>query len=174
MEIEEVFVVYAFRYLVSNFGNVDSLWFGKIKPIKTFITKQGYLRVSLVINGKQKSFLVHRLVAICFIPNPNDYKEVNHIDGNKLNNHVSNLEWCNRQQNIVHAWKLGLSTAIKGEKHGSAKITEAIVIEIFRLYNVENWTQQRIADHFWISDVLVSSVLRRKSWSTVDIPPEYL
>lgn len=63
----------------------------------------GYLKVSLCYDGKVKNLYVHRLVALTFIPNPNNLPQVNHIDGNKQNNHFSNLEWCTPIENITHA-----------------------------------------------------------------------
>ena len=68
----------------------------------------GYLWVSLCKNGKSKTYSVHRLVAITFIKNPNEFPAVNHIDGNKENNHVSNLEWCTNHENQMHASRNGL------------------------------------------------------------------
>ena len=65
-------------------------------------TVQNYLSVSLFKNGQGKQFYVHRLVAMVYIPNPNNYPEVNHKDENKLNPHVSNLEWCDRKYNIQY------------------------------------------------------------------------
>lgn len=168
--MQELWEDFGERYKVSNFGNVDSLNYrgrGKRKRIISGINNiTGYMQAHITINGTRKTYSVHRLVAICFLPNPNNYKEVNHIDGNKINNHVSNLEWCNHQQNADHAKKLGLNP--KGEKVGNAKITEAIVIQIFRLRNVEKWTQQRIADHFEIDQTTVGQVLRRKRWKHVE------
>ena len=67
-------------------------------------SSNGYLIVTL--DGKQLS--VHRLVATHFLPNPYNYSQVNHKDGNKLNNHYSNLEWCTEKQNIQHAFETGL------------------------------------------------------------------
>ena len=168
--MQELWEDFGERYKVSYFGNVDSLnsrGRGKRKRmIPSINTTKGYLQAHLTINGTKKKYYVHRLVAICFIPNPNNYKQVNHIDGNKLNNHVSNLEWCTCKQNIRKAWELGLNA--KGEKHGRAKLTEAIVIEMFRFRNIEKWTQQRIADHFGICASTVSRILRRKSWKHVE------
>jgi hypothetical protein len=73
----------------------------------------GYSRVGLSKNNKQKFFLRHRLVAETYIPNPNNLPEVNHKDGNKLNNHVNNLEWCTCSENHLHAFKLGLHKPVK-------------------------------------------------------------
>jgi hypothetical protein len=84
---------------VSSRGDV-----GKNKMlVKKYTNDKGYQKVSLF----GKSVSVHRLVAMAFIPNPNDYPEVNHIDGDKSNNDVSNLEWCNRSQNMKHAYAIG-------------------------------------------------------------------
>lgn len=68
----------------------------------------GYSRCSLWLNGSCKEFLVHRLIAKTFIPNPENLPFVNHKDGNKLNNSVSNLEWCSAKGNVNHAFDTGL------------------------------------------------------------------
>lgn len=74
------------------------------KILKGWIQNTGYLTVAL----KNKKYSIHRLVAETFIKNPEKHKTVNHIDGNKLNNKVENLEWCSLQENIKHAYKAGL------------------------------------------------------------------
>lgn len=76
--------------------------------IKGDINNFGYYRVCLWDNKIKKRFFRHRLVAEYFIPNPLNKQFVNHIDGNKSNNNVSNLEWCNKSENEKHAYKLGL------------------------------------------------------------------
>lgn len=63
----------------------------------------GYLQVKIEVDRQSKRYYVHRLVAETFIPNPNNYPDVNHIDGDKSNNDISNLEWCSRKDNIKHA-----------------------------------------------------------------------
>lgn len=84
-------------YLVSNFGNV----FSKYKNgLLKFRDNKGYYNVVLCKNGKRHDKIVHRLVAEAFIPNPNGFKEINHKDENKVNNHVDNLEWCDSKYNL--------------------------------------------------------------------------
>lgn len=91
-------------YKVSSDGKVMSA--NGIR--KAEMSQTGYWRISLWNKGKEKHFFIHRLVAMAFIPNPNNYDLVNHIDGNKLNNNVENLEWCNLSQNVQHAYRTGL------------------------------------------------------------------
>lgn len=117
-EIWKDVIGYEGLYLVSNFGKVKSLDMvlpykrhgknqtrirkGKIlTPVKT---NRGYLRVEMCSNAKAKLNLVHRLVAMAFIPNPNNLTEVNHKDCNKLNNYVGNLEWVSSSENKIHAF----------------------------------------------------------------------
>lgn len=88
-----------YDYEVSSYGNVRNVETGRI--LKQCDNK-GYLRVGLCKNKKQKTFSVHRLVAIMFIPNPNNLPQVNHKDENKHNNHVDNLEWMTQENNLKY------------------------------------------------------------------------
>lgn len=85
-------------YQISNSGNVKSLRTNKI--LKTNMNNCGYKQVILSYKGKIKSKRIHRLVAEAFIPNPNNYQQVNHKDENKINNEANNLEWCDCKYNI--------------------------------------------------------------------------
>lgn len=96
-------------YKVSNTGKVKSFQRNREKFLSDKYYENGYLRASLSKNKKKKKVLIHRLVAETFIPNPENKPEVNHIDGNKRNNNVSNLEWCTRCENVNHAWETGLN-----------------------------------------------------------------
>ena len=84
-------------YQISNFGNIKSLRTNKL--VKAFKNTKGYCQVSLWNNNVKKMFVVHRLVAQEFIPNPNNLLQVNHKDEDKKNNNVDNLEWCSVKYN---------------------------------------------------------------------------
>lgn len=103
MEIWKNIEGYEGMYQVSNEGRVKSLKFGKEKIMKPNKDRNGYLNINLRKDEKRRIFAIHRLVAQAFLPNPNNYEEVNHKDEDKTNNVVSgvntNLEWCNRQYN---------------------------------------------------------------------------
>ena len=100
------------RYQISKFGNVKSL--NERKCILTpSINRKGYKRVNLWDGCKSYPKSVHRLVAIAFIPNPNNLPQVNHIDENKLNNNVDNLEWCDNDYNLIY----GTGRKRAGEKN---------------------------------------------------------
>lgn len=92
-------------YQVSNLGKVKSLKRNKIITPKLI---HSYFSVILYNKKNYKNFRIHRLVAQAFIPNPNNYPQVNHIDGNKLNNSVNNLEWCTQSHNMKEAYRIGL------------------------------------------------------------------
>lgn len=99
---------------VSDMGRVRSLLRGEPYILKATADKKGYLRLRVTINREKFSYKVHREVAKAFILNPNNLPQVNHIDGNKANNAVSNLEWCTNKENAHHALRTGLWTQFKG------------------------------------------------------------
>lgn len=103
------------KYQVSNLGNVRSLNYnntGKIKIMNPHKRKDGYYEIGLSRNAKSRKFLIHRLVATMFLPNPENLLEVNHKDEDKTNNVVDNLEWCDRIYNVNY----GTSSKRKREK----------------------------------------------------------
>lgn len=99
---------YEGRYLISNTGKIISFLRGNVKPIKTGFTKYGYEKVNLHNEGRKKTLLIHRLVALHFVPTVGGKDYVNHIDGVKSNNTVSNLEWVTVSENNKHALENGL------------------------------------------------------------------
>ena len=132
-------------YQVSNLGRIKSLdrmtnnqygeYFMKGRILKNSIIKdKGYCRVSLNNGNGKISKRVHRLVAEAFIPNPENKPEVNHKDGNKLNNCVSDLQWCTNKENIEHSIRTGLKKHCNGCSNSSSKFTEEDIIFIRKNY----------------------------------------
>jgi hypothetical protein len=119
-------------FQISNFGRVKSLErfskqnvLIKEKILKQYKDNKGYKTITLRKNGKRSNGLsVHRLVALHFINNPQNKPEVNHIDGDKTNNHVDNLEWVTKSENHLHAHKTGLHNCYEGVKDNLKKGTE--------------------------------------------------
>jgi hypothetical protein len=110
---------YESLYAITECGKVISLATGM--ELKQSLTTTGYYRVNLNNKDGGRTHKVHRLVAKHFLSNPHNFKCVNHIDGNKLNNHVSNLEWCDYTHNNRHARKLGLCKNPKGLDSSACK-----------------------------------------------------
>ncbi|MEI3530091.1 MAG: NUMOD4 domain-containing protein [Bacilli bacterium] len=147
-EIWKDVVGYEGLYRVSNLGRVKSLdcirRCGNGECIqKGIVLKNGfdrgnnYFRTRLSKNGKVSDFLVHRLVAQTFIPNPENKPQVNHKDGNKLNNCVDNLEWATGSENIQHAYDTGLAkVTIETKKKIAKTMEDRNCIEIFQ-YNTD-------------------------------------
>lgn len=101
----------------------------KIHYYSPTISRFGYLRIHLRVNGANRLIHLHRLVAMAFLPNTRNCPQVNHIDGNKLNNNVNNLEWCTCQENCRHREDVVYSGhhkggRVKGKKYGSFKNEE--------------------------------------------------
>lgn len=135
-------IAFESEYEVSSFGSVRNKKTLRIKS--TRLDKYGYSRVTLYPSGK--TYTIHRLVALTHLPNVNQESQVNHIDGNKLNNATSNLEWCSAKENVEHSIKTGLRPFIdiSGCNNPMASFTEENVEEIRRLYS-EGKTIRQIA-----------------------------
>jgi hypothetical protein len=97
---------------------------------KSHITHRGYLKVALRKNNVKFQTGVHRLVALTYIPNPKNLPQVNHKDGNKLNNSVENLEWCTQSENQRHSLRIGLRHMPSGENHWRHKSKKNLIGEI--------------------------------------------
>jgi hypothetical protein len=128
--------------------------------LKGFIHPKGYKHVFL---GNGDCSKVHRLVAQAFIPNPENKKEVNHIDGNKLNNHVSNLEWVTHTENMRHASKNGLYNPSNGSKNGNSYFTEEQVKEIRNTYIARHpqFSGSALAKKYGVSGHAISYIINR-------------
>ena len=122
-------------YQISNYGKIKSLsrfQSATERILKSEINKCGYVRIRLSYKNVSKKYQVHRIVALTFIPNPENKPCVNHINGIKSDNRAKNLEWCTNSENMKHAFKNGLQS-LDGEKNNMSKLTESNVIEIKNL-----------------------------------------
>lgn len=151
--------------LVSEDGTVMSKRTGKV--FKQRVNEFGYVQVSVPNGEKGKTVKrkVHRLVAQTYIPNPENKREVNHIDGDKTNNHVSNLEWATSQENKQHAWENGLYTAI-GEDHHDAIHSEEFIRNICELIQ-DGLRNKDIAEMIGLHKDFISDIRTGRRWGSV-------
>jgi len=161
------------KYVINKKGEVKSKYTTSEKCgrkptgniIKQYVGRAGYYVIPLSIYQKSKTRFVHRLIAINFIPNPENKPQVNHIDGNKLNNSIENLEWCTPSENAKHAYKNKLSVGLSGSKSHFAKLTEHDVLQIRLLSNYIE--QTLIIKIFNISAGTASMIINRKTWKHI-------
>lgn len=149
------------RYYVSDDGNVINIKTNKV--LKGDVNSKGYLRVCLL--GKRQ--FIHRLVAIHYLPNPDNLPQVNHEDGNKLNNHYLNLKWCTNIYNQQHAIANGLIILpfIKGSNHMNAKLKEEDILVIRELYKTQSVIS--IATLYNVKPITIYSITSRRNWSHI-------
>lgn len=148
-------------YFVSSLGFVIGKTGHALKESKA---GRGYPTVALSRDGIVKTFYVHRLVAGHFIFNGLNKKTVNHVDGDKENNHVSNLEWMSYSENNQHAIDKGLMGS--GEKHYRSKLTEEKVRELKESYDSSK-TFQYYGDIYGVSKATIRDVVVGKTWKHV-------
>jgi hypothetical protein len=155
-------------YSVDEEGNVYTPWRGG-KQMGVTARENGYCDVSLYLkDGKRRMFKVHRLVMETFNPIENSQNfQINHIDGNKHNNNIHNLEWCTRSENLLHAFKTGLEEKPVGEKNPSNKLTEKEVEEICSLLEKKELSYQKIADRYNVSKGTISHIKNRRNWTHI-------
>ena len=140
---------------------------GHIRNSKTkrvlheFPGKDGYLRSQF--GGKTR--LIHRVIADAYHSNPDKLAEVNHIDGNKENNSVDNLEWCDRGSNLQHAYRIGLRTA-KGTRNSRCKLSEEDVKFIKENYipRDKEYGAQALSKRFGVAHQTISAVTSGQNW----------
>lgn len=123
--------------------------------------RTGYKFIQLYKNKQSKNFNIHRLVALNFLPKEENKDQVNHIDGNKHNNTVENLEWCTNEYNHEHATKTGLKAT--KERVGTAKLTEEKVFYIRELIKI-GVTHEKLAEIFNISRPTITLISNNKIW----------
>ncbi len=152
-------------YFVSDDGKIYSDKYKERRELSPRKNKRGYLYVNLCRNGKYKSVTVHKLVAKAFLPDYNTNLEVNHIDGNKENNNVLNLECVTRSMNIKHAFINGLNIARSHEEHHAAKLTEKEVKDIRDRYNKGEKMTDISKSYPIVSYSQIKNICRNRNWN---------
>ena len=147
------------NYQASNLGNVCGPR-GRLHPRAN---KFGYLYFALHESGNRKWTTVHKVIGQLFVENPNQYPQINHIDGDKTNNYASNLEWCTAAYNMAHAHRTGLMPRVTGERNGASKLTIEQVTEIIE--NPNNKTGSQLARDFKVSRSLVCMIKKGILWN---------
>ncbi len=152
-----------YDYYVTEDGHVWSEYSHKF--IRELPDKNGYLKVRLsstdLPKGKQHAYSVHRLVLENFKPcNGMENLQVNHIDGDKTNNSISNLEWTTCSENIHHA----INNNLRAEINGAAKLTKEQVKEIIQLLLSKKYTYKQIGEMYNVGEETIGRIKRKKSW----------
>ena len=147
--------------MINNAGNKRK----KPYKLKQTLDRNGYYWVGL--KGSNKAMeKVHRLVAKAFIPNPENKPVVNHIDGNKTNNNVENLEWCTYSENTKHAHNTGLCNVLKGENASNAKLTNEECKELIQ-YTLDGYTNDELSKIYGLHSRYISLIRHKKRWKTI-------
>lgn len=164
---------FAKDYFVTKNGEIFSSKRGNIKKLSTNVDRKAnnYVRVNIVCSdGIKRKYLVHRLVAHVFIPNPDNLPEVNHKDGNKLNNSVDNLEWVTRKDNIKHAHALKLRDNT-GEGNPRVILSDQEVLDIYNSC-LDGARVCDLADKYGVSRPTISDIKAKRNWLHIleDLP----
>ena len=149
-------IIYEGRYLVFPDGNIFNLDGVKMSPS---IDRCGYLHG--LINGRNHSY--HRIIAECFIPNPYNKPDVNHINGIKTDNRVENLEWCTRSENVIHAYKTGLEQTVVGVNNHNSKLDD----ESVRYVRQSDKSSYKLAKELGVDPSTIRDVRKMKTWRHV-------
>lgn len=155
-------------YYVDDEGNIWKRAYGNpahgVRMVKPSVHKpSGRVYFNMTFEGITKSVLVNRVVALALLPNPHNHPDVNHIDGDKANNHPSNLEWASRSENEKHAFRTGLK-ATRGSQNSNAKLSASEVLAI-RARASEGSRIGELAKSYGVSYATIKSIVEGKTWT---------
>lgn len=160
---------YSNKFRISNLGELQN-----IKTNTTYKkrkTEFGYHTVTVSLGSRKHKLVIniHRAVAETFIPNPNNKTEVNHKDGNKLNNSVENLEWCTHRENMIHASKNGLLHPATGISQGFSRLSQVDVLYIKNNYisGDKQFGSRGLARKFNCSHMVILNIIKGKTYKEI-------
>lgn len=153
-----------YNYYATEDGNIYSEKSNKFLSYNE--DKNGYLKVRLICKDARHTFSIHRLILETFNPVEGmETLQVNHKDGNKKNNKLSNLEWVTCQENISHACNNHLRHNQIGENNNAAKLKEKEVVEIIQLLLNKEKTQKQIGAIYNVSEDVVGAIKNKRNWT---------
>ena len=158
------------NYTITTEGHVISDNYartGKRKYLSEAMDEDGYCRVILYINKKARCLQVHRLVALMFIPNPENKAEVNHKNGITWDNRVSNLEWVTQHENIIHAWKNGLASASTCDKHPNSVYSNKQIKKVCKHLEENKLSMREISKKTLVSYTVVKQIRNHIIWNDI-------
>ena len=164
------------RYYVSNKGRIFTTSAHNkkdnptiMKPARSFDKRRGtwgYMKT--VMDGR--TVVVHRVVAQAWIPNPDGKPFINHINGDKVDNRVENLEWCSASENTLHAYRTGLEKKQLGEKHHATHLTNEQVKQFkWEWANERKMTRKEYAKELGVTEATIKDIIRGRSWAWLKI-----
>ena len=153
-------------YQISNCGRIKSFQRKKPRIMKPAIDSGGYMNIRLSKDGTAKNHNMHVLVARAFVANPYSKPEVNHINGNKWDNHFDNLEWVTDSENKYHAYRTGLRKEAQGEAHRMAKLTNAQADYCRKVYKPRDkeFNMTALAKKFGVCRQAIQHILQGKTY----------
>lgn len=155
---------YNSRYYISTEGFVKTYKGNILKPV---ITENGYTIVHLRNKGETgKTHRLHKLVADAFLPNDSNVSDINHLNGIKTDNRLCNLERCNRSENMLHAFRLGLVKLRTKENHLKAKLTQVKANEIRNKFITGKYSLYALGKEYNVHAKTISQIVNGKSWVT--------
>lgn len=156
-------------YAVSDRGRIiiiKKTGYKKVGDIKsTKVDKHGYLVTNFTKDGKIKTKFVHQLVTEAFYRKPKQNLEVNHIDGNRKNNNLNNLEYTTHSQNIKHGYDLGLKVGLRGPRNSWTKLSVNNVREIRKLLNMKELKHREIAQKYGVGRTCIKEIANNRNWA---------
>ena len=156
-------------YVVTSDGKV----YGKKKLLNIRPNSDGYACVTLGQKGRRKRYRVHRLVAEIFLPNNDNLPEVDHLDGNRMNPSLDNLEWVSHEENIRRAYEKGsYKGRVVGEKNPRAHLTDKLVLKLREAYYLQGITIGELSDQYRLPWNTVGNAVKGITWLHLPFPEE--
>lgn len=164
------------RYYVSNMGRIfTTSAHGKkdnpaiMRPARSFDKRRNnWEYYKTIMDGR--TIIVHRVVAATWIPNPGNKPFINHINGDKADNRVENLEWCTTSENILHAYRTGLEKKALGQKHHASKMTDEQVRQFkWEWAHDRKLSRKQYAEKLGVTEATIKDIIRGRSWSWLTV-----